>query len=78
MSRCAASRSLAPAPVNSEDVFLFHKTTRREMYPSPAPGADESLLYNQRGELTEFTIGSPVAELDNQLVTPPLDCGLLP
>jgi len=70
--------SLAPAPVNSEDVFLFHKTTRREIYPPPAPGADESLLYNQRGELTEFTIGSLVAELDNQLVTPPLDCGLLP
>ena len=70
--------SLAPAPVNSEEVFLFHKTTRREMYPPPAPGTDESLLYNQRGELTEFTIGNLIAELDNQLVTPPLDCGLLP
>ncbi len=70
--------SLAPAPVNSDEVFLFHKTTRREMYPPPAPGTDVSLLYNQRGELTEFTIASLVAELDNELVTPPLDCGLLP
>ncbi|PKN93184.1 MAG: aminodeoxychorismate synthase, component I [Chloroflexi bacterium HGW-Chloroflexi-6] len=70
--------SLAPAPVNSDEVFLFHKTTRREMYPPPAPGADVSLLYNQRGELTEFTIANLVAKLDNDLVTPPLDCGLLP
>jgi para-aminobenzoate synthetase/4-amino-4-deoxychorismate lyase len=70
--------SLAPAPLNSEEIFLFHKTTRREIYPSPAPGCDETLLYNQRGELTEFTIGNLVAELDGELVTPPLDCGLLP
>lgn len=70
--------SLAPAPVNSEEVFLFHKTTRREIYPVPAPGADVSLLYNQRGELTEFTIANLLAELDGELVTPPLDCGLLP
>ncbi len=70
--------SIAPAPVNSEEVFLFHKTTRREMYPAPAPGADVSLLYNQRGELTEFTIANLLAELDGELVTPPLDCGLLP
>lgn len=70
--------SLAPAPVNSEEVFLFHKTTRREIYPAPAPGADVSLLYNQRGELTEFTIANLLAELDGELVTPPLDCGLLP
>lgn len=70
--------SLAPAPIDSEEVFLFHKTTRREMYPAPAPGAGESLLYNQRGELTEFAIGNLVAELDGALLTPPLDCGLLP
>lgn len=70
--------SLAPAPVNSEEVFLFHKTTRREMYPAPAPGTDVSLLHNQRGELTEFTIANLLAELDGELVTPPLDCGLLP
>lgn len=70
--------SLAPAPIHSDEVFLFHKTTRREIYPSPAPGCDESLLYNQRGELTEFSIGNLVAEFDGDLVTPPLDCGLLP
>jgi len=70
--------SLAPAPIDSDEVFLFHKTTRREIYPPPAPGADETLLYNQRGELTEFTIGNLVAELDGGLLTPPLDCGLLP
>jgi para-aminobenzoate synthetase / 4-amino-4-deoxychorismate lyase len=70
--------SLASAPIHSDDVFLFHKTTRREIYPLPAPGTDETLLYNQRGELTEFTIGNLVAELDGERLTPPLECGLLP
>ena len=36
------------------------------------------LHYNQRGELTEFSIGNLVAELDGELVTPPVECGLLP
>jgi para-aminobenzoate synthetase / 4-amino-4-deoxychorismate lyase len=69
---------LAPASIHSDDVFLFHKTTRREIYPSPTPGTDETLLYNQRGELTEFTIGNLVAELGGERITPPLACGLLP
>jgi len=35
------------------------------------------LLYNERNELTEFTIGNLVVELNNQLVTPPIPCGVL-
>jgi len=35
------------------------------------------LLYNERGELTEFTIGNLVFELDSRLYTPPISCGLL-
>ena len=32
---------------------------------------------NQRGELTEFTKGNLVLQLDGQCVTPPVSCGLL-
>jgi para-aminobenzoate synthetase/4-amino-4-deoxychorismate lyase len=39
---------------------------------------DDVLLYNERGELTEFTIGNLVVELDGKLITPPMECGLLP
>ena len=72
---------LALTPVDDADVFLFHKTTRRNIYEqarAAQPDADDVLLYNQRGELTEFTIGNLVVELDGALVTPPVTGGLLP
>ncbi|WP_345321223.1 chorismate-binding protein [Candidatus Villigracilis proximus] len=61
---------LADAPVDSRDRFLFHKTTRREIYEimrAPHPLADDVLLYNERSELTEFTIGNLVVELNGEL-----------
>ena len=72
--------ALARGPVNSNEIFLFHKTTRREAYDlarAERPGYDDVLLHNERGELTEFTIGNLVVELDGELVTPPVICGLL-
>ncbi|RPI91752.1 MAG: aminodeoxychorismate synthase component I [Chloroflexi bacterium] len=73
--------SLAKQPVDSNDVFLFHKTTRRAVYESAREGLedfDDVLLYNESRELTEFTIGNLVVELDGQLLTPPIACGALP
>ena len=35
------------------------------------------LLWNERGELTEATIANVVLELDGELVTPPIEAGLL-
>jgi len=71
---------LAKAPVDSRNVFLFHKTTRREVYETARKGfeeVDDVLLYNELGELTEFTIGNLVVELNGQLLTPPISCGVL-
>ncbi len=71
---------LAKEPVSSRDTFLFHKTTRRDVYDlrrRDVPGADDVLLWNERGELTEFTIGNCVLELSGKLVTPPREAGLL-
>jgi len=68
---------LAEQPINSKDVFLFHKTTRREMYPPVPDGFDDLLLWNENDELTEFTIGNLVVELGGELFTPPISCGLL-
>ena len=71
---------LASKPIDSNDIFLFHKTTRREVYDSALKGPrgfDDVLLYNERGELTEFTIGNLVVELGGRLFTPPLSCGVL-
>ena len=41
------------------------------------PQYNDVLLYNERDELTEFTIGNLVVEMDNNLYTPLIRCGLL-
>ncbi len=67
-------------PVGSQNVFLFHKTSRREMYDERLkqhPSADDVLLVNERGEITEFTIGNVAVEIDDVWCTPPIECGLL-
>jgi para-aminobenzoate synthetase/4-amino-4-deoxychorismate lyase len=72
---------IAPAPVDSSSVFLYHKTTRRKVYEEAreaCPGCDDVLLWNERGEATESTIANLVVRLDGELVTPPLASGLLP
>ncbi|MEQ1896920.1 MAG: aminodeoxychorismate synthase component I [Vicinamibacterales bacterium] len=72
--------ALAAEPVSSKDVFLFHKTTRRQVYAAAEaghPGSDAVILWNERGEVTEATRFNVVAEIDGERVTPPLDCGLL-
>jgi len=67
--------------VDSADVFLRHKTTRRGLYAralESCPGCDDALLVNERGEVTESTRANLVLRLEGQLVTPPLTSGLLP
>jgi para-aminobenzoate synthetase/4-amino-4-deoxychorismate lyase len=71
---------LARTPVDDSSVMLYHKTTWRQAYDAAlaATGsADDVLLWNTRGELTETCIANVVAELDGELVTPPVSCGLL-
>jgi para-aminobenzoate synthetase/4-amino-4-deoxychorismate lyase len=73
--------ALAPEPVSSGDVFLFHKTTRREVYNrarASRPEADSVLLWNERGEVTEATEANVVLEIEGRRLTPPVACGLLP
>lgn len=72
---------LAREPVDGDDVFLFHKTTHRAVYQharASRPDCDEVVLQNRRGELTEASTANLVAALNGRLVTPPVDCGLLP
>jgi para-aminobenzoate synthetase/4-amino-4-deoxychorismate lyase len=71
---------VATTPVNSTDVFLCHKTTQRAVYDAQRaahPHSWDVLLWNERGELTESTIGNIVLELDGVRVTPARASGLL-
>ncbi len=75
------SAVLAKKPISTKELFLYHKTTHRELYQvhrAQAPNVDEVLLWNEYRELTEFTTGNLVAEIDGQRYTPPIACGLLP
>lgn len=70
-----------PQPVTSRDVTLFHKTTDRRRYDARArrhAGADDVVLVNERGQVTETTRANLAVCLGGQWCTPPLDCGLLP
>ena len=68
-------------PVDSADVFLFHKTTLRDRYErarAAHPSADDVLLLNERGAVTESTVANVAARIDGRWWTPPLGSGLLP
>jgi para-aminobenzoate synthetase/4-amino-4-deoxychorismate lyase len=72
--------ALAASPVDSSDPFLFHKTTHRTSYERAAaerPEADDVLLWNERGELTESIRANLVLEIDGGFYTPPTTAGLL-
>ncbi|MFW5904726.1 MAG: bifunctional anthranilate synthase component I family protein/class IV aminotransferase, partial [bacterium] len=72
--------ALAEAPVDSGDRFLFHKTTHRVVYDghrAARPDVLDVLLWNERGEITEFTRGNVVLEIDGRRLTPTRSSGLL-
>ncbi len=69
--------------VSSQDRFLFHKTTNRELYSREYDAArrrklDDVLFFNERGELTEGTIHNVFVVKNGVWRTPELGCGLLP
>jgi para-aminobenzoate synthetase/4-amino-4-deoxychorismate lyase len=71
---------VAREPIDPLDPFIRHKTTRRLVYENAKrsnPDLDDVLLWNDRGEVTESTIGNVVAEIDGVRYTPPLSSGLL-
>lgn len=70
--------------VSSADLFLYHKTTRRDLYDREwteffdAYGSDEVIFLNERGELAEGSRTTIFIERDGELLTPPANAGLLP
>ena len=71
---------LAEQPIDSRDVYLFHKTTQRHVYESFSqlyPDYDDVLLINEKGEVTESCIANLVVEIDGLNYTPPVESGLL-
>lgn len=75
---------VSPTRLDSHDAFLFHKTTRREVYDGEwahyhdTLGSDEVLYLNERGEVAEGSRTNIFVERDGALLTPALSGGLLP
>jgi para-aminobenzoate synthetase / 4-amino-4-deoxychorismate lyase len=73
--------ALAADPIDKDDVFLYHKTTEREVYErarASRPDHDAVVLWNRDGDITEGTEANIVVELEGVKGTPPIACGLLP
>jgi para-aminobenzoate synthetase/4-amino-4-deoxychorismate lyase len=72
---------MAKTAITRSNPWLRHKTTRRDMYPALPHAREEIfdvLLFNELGEVTEFTRGNLVIEREGLLITPALSCGVLP
>ena len=72
--------AVAKEPVDSQHVFLYHKTTHRAVYESAKaafPDYDDVILWNEKGEVTESTIANLVISKEGKKITPPIECGLL-
>jgi para-aminobenzoate synthetase / 4-amino-4-deoxychorismate lyase len=73
--------ALDDVPQDPLDVFLFHKTSRRQRYEEARerhPNADDVVMVNDRGEVTESTIANLAVRIGGEWATPPIDAGLLP
>lgn len=73
---------IAETRLDPDDPWLRVKTTERAVYDAaraalPA-GLDEMLFLNRRGEVCEGTIVNVFLRRGCVLLTPPVDCGLLP
>jgi para-aminobenzoate synthetase/4-amino-4-deoxychorismate lyase len=73
--------ALSEKKVDSRDPFLFHKSTHRPMYtvePAMRPECIDVIFRNERDELTEGASNNIVVRINGEMVTPPLESGLLP
>jgi para-aminobenzoate synthetase/4-amino-4-deoxychorismate lyase len=67
--------------VDPADPLLFHKTTLRRPFEEARgrhPDAEDVILTNLRGEITESTIANVAVRVGGRWFTPPLTSGLLP
>jgi len=73
---------ISPVGVDSSSPWIFHKTTRREVYDAElrrvrAKGLVDCCFVNERSELTEGCITNIILYFQGRYVTPLLQCGVL-
>jgi para-aminobenzoate synthetase / 4-amino-4-deoxychorismate lyase len=73
----------ADETTDSSSPWLFHKTTRRELYDKAwrqarSEGLLDLVFCNEKQEVTEGAISNIIVQKNGRYFTPPLHCGLLP
>ena len=71
---------LADNPIDINNPFIYHKTSNREIYNNILKyhqNYDDVILWNEREEITETCIANIIVKLKGELLTPPVDSGLL-
>ncbi len=66
----------------SDDPFLFHKTTFRQLYDREyaryySQGFYDVIFCNEKKQITEGAISNIFLQIEGQYYTPPVSCGLL-
>lgn len=74
--------AISGARTESANIFLYHKTTIRELYQNElgkarSAGFFDMIFFNEKNELTEGAITNIYLEKDGMLYTPPQSSGLL-
>ena len=74
--------AISPIIQNSKNEFLYYKTTYRPWYFDSFQKIKNGKIYdeiffNEKGELTEGARSNIVLQLNGNLYTPPVQCGLL-
>jgi para-aminobenzoate synthetase/4-amino-4-deoxychorismate lyase len=74
--------TVASIRTSSQDRFLYHKTTRRDLYQrlhseAGRYGHEDVIFVNEKGEITEGAINNIFVKIGGMLFTPPVECGLL-
>lgn len=63
--------------MNSKNPYLYYKTTFRPWYKHILDNYFDVVFFNEKGELTEGTRSNIVLQINGELFTPSLECGLL-
>ncbi|MCW7497813.1 chorismate-binding protein [Leptospira levettii] len=81
--RASIYLGFAKEPINSDNVFLYHKTTNRSVYNQLTEeckelGIDDCILFDKDGKVLETTIRNLFYKEKGKWYTPSLDTGGLP
>lgn len=73
---------LSTKKVNSQNPFVYHKTTNRKLYNEEyskcvKKGLDEIIFTNEKNQITEGAISNIIIKKNGDFYTPPVSCGLL-